>query len=96
MKYPKPGDKKKPGKTAEEKAYLNRVASLGCIICGKPANVHHIRISGEPRDHKKTIPLCYDHHQGKEGIHFLGKHVWRKKYGHELDYLKRVMVLVNY
>jgi hypothetical protein len=91
MKYPKPGRKPKSGKTAEEKAHLGRVASLGCVICGKPACIHHIRITGEPRDHKKVIPLCWDHHQGPNGIHTMGKKDWRFLYGHELDYLKQVM-----
>lgn len=91
--YPKPGKKKKHGKTKEEKAHLNWVASLGCVICGKNACVHHIRKLGEPRNHYKTIPLCYDHHQGKEGLHTLGKRAWRAKFGHELDFLKQIQKL---
>ena len=88
----KPGDKMKPGKTKEEKAHLKWVASTPCCICGcRIVQVHHIRISGEPRDHKKTIPLCYEHHQGPCGIHFLGKREFRKRFGHELDMLKRLM-----
>jgi len=90
MKFEKPGKPVKHSKTKKEKAHLNLVASHGCMICGKRANVHHIRISGEPRDHRKTIPLCYDHHQGSEGIHFLGKKEWRKRYGHEFDMLNEL------
>jgi len=86
----KPGPHKK-SKTKTDKAHLNWVASQGCMICGNNPNLHHIRILGEPRDDLKTIPLCYEHHQGPEGIHFLGKHAWRKKYGHELDMLKELM-----
>jgi translation initiation factor RLI1 len=90
MKHPKPGRKVKHGKTAEEKSHLDKVASLGCVICGKRATIHHIRIVGEPRNHKKVIPLCYNHHQGVEGIHTLGKKAWREKHGHELEHLKRI------
>jgi hypothetical protein len=92
VKFPKPEKPKKRGKTAEEKAHLNWIASLPCSIegCPNPVNVHHIREFGEQRDDFKTIPLCFDHHQGKSGIHFLGKHAWREIYGHELDILKKI------
>lgn len=88
----KPEKKKKHSKTKEEKDHLNWVASLGCVICGCVACVHHIRILGEPRNHFKTIPLCYNHHQGKEGIHTLGKYEFRKRYGHELEMLKKIEI----
>jgi hypothetical protein len=84
----KPGKKIKHGKTKEEKDHLNWVASLPCSVCGyAPCEVHHIRVMNEKRDHKKTIPLCYTHHMGPDGIHTLGKKAWREKYGHELDML---------
>ena len=83
----KPGLHKKSN-PAKNKAHLGWVASQSCMVCGwAPVQVHHIRILGEPRDDLKTIPLCYDHHQGTNGIHFLGKHAWRKFYGHELEML---------
>lgn len=90
--FGKVGKKKKRSKQKSEKDHLNWVASQGCMIpeCLEPPSVHHIRILGEPRDHFKTIPLCYCHHQGSEGIHFLGKHVWREKYGHEIDMLNEL------
>lgn len=84
----KPGKPKKQGKTIEEISHSNRIASLGCVICGGVACVHHIRIFGEPRDHYKIIPLCWNHHQGPDGLHHLGKRAWRERFGHELDMLK--------
>lgn len=92
IKKPGPAKKSKPPK---DKAHLNWVASHGCMIpgCLEPPCVHHIRILGEPRDDKKTIPLCYKHHQGECGIHTYGKHVWRKIYGHELEMLDELMKL---
>lgn len=88
----KPGPHKKQ-KPPKDKAHLNWVASQPCMIpgCSDRSNVHHIRILGELRDDKKTIPLCYNHHQGDEGIHGLGKHVFRERYGHELGMLKDLM-----
>ncbi len=78
-------------KTKAEKDHLNWVASQGCMICGCPACVHHIREFGEPRNHYKTIPLCYLHHQGESGIHTKGKKEWRKEFGHELGMLEKLM-----
>ena len=59
--------------TAAEREYLSRVAALGCIICGAPASIHHVRRYGETRKHSKIVPLCHRHHQGAAGIHTLGK-----------------------
>lgn len=91
LKFPKQGKKPKKSKTKKERDHLNLVASQGCMVCdNKNVNVHHIRESGEPRDHFKTIPLCYDHHQGSNGIHTLGKKSWCKIYGSELDLLEKL------
>ena len=70
------------------KQRLEYVASLPCCICGDfPIEVHHIRLLGEKRNHMKTIPLCVLHHRGRKGIHYLGKKEWRRRYGHETDFL---------
>ena len=66
---------KATGKTAEEARFIELVAGLGCLICGKPASIHHImHAPGKHcrRDHRFIAPLCYDHHQGDEGVHGLG------------------------
>lgn len=86
----KPGKKIKPGKTKAEREYHNSVASLGCVICGRPASIHHVRETGEPRDHMKVIPLCHDHHQGENGIHTLGKKWWSEIFGTEAEMLKKI------
>jgi len=70
-----------------ERDHLSAVAARGCVICGGPAQIHHIREFGEKRNHFKTIGLCHHHHLGIEGIHRLGKKAWRLKYGHEREYL---------
>lgn len=87
----KPGLAKK-SKPAKDKAHLNWVASQGCMIpgCSEPPQVHHIREFGEPRDDRRSIPLCYNHHQGECGIH-TNKKLWREKYGDELAMLKTLM-----
>ncbi len=88
----KPGQHKKK-KPPKDRDHLNWVASQPCMIpgCSNRPAVHHIRILGEPQDDKRTIPLCWFHHQGPEGIHFLGKREFRGRYGHELNMLEKLM-----
>lgn len=61
-----------------ERLHLTRVAALGCICCRllgygeTPAQIHHLREGqgmGTRASHWLTIPLCPDHHTGRDGIH---------------------------
>lgn len=76
--------------TKAEKAHLNRVASLGCILCyrlgyaGTPAEIHHPRANmglGQRGKHRDGIPLCTEHHRGATGFHGLGKRAFERRYG---------------
>lgn len=63
------------GRTTEEAQHVVHVAGLGCLICGQPANVHHVmRAPGKRRrrDDRFVVPLCREHHQGDSGVHGLG------------------------
>ena len=64
---------KKKVATRLEREHLSKVASLGCLVCQRPANVHHIRPvglgMGMRSGHYQTIPLCRNHHQGQFSIH---------------------------
>jgi hypothetical protein len=58
-------------KPYRSKKYLAFVRSHGCIVCGKPAEAHHVRRSYwgagtaiKPHDYV-TIPLCRDCHKPK-------------------------------
>ena len=83
--------------TREEKAYMGRVAALGCIACrntgreASPAIVHHIRTGqGHMRaSHKDVLPLCPRHHQGYGigvSLHD-GIDTWQRIYGPELVFV---------
>lgn len=95
--------KKNP--TADERRHMGRVAELGCILCRElglgptPAQVHHIRAGtggGRRSSHYDTLPLCYDHHAGKTGVHGLGTKGFVKHYGlSEHDLLDRVRRLLE-
>jgi hypothetical protein len=55
-----------------EAEWMSKVAALGCIICGAPAQLHHPR-EGVGKAQRSpnwcVIPLCEPHHTGKNGIH---------------------------
>ena len=72
-----------------EKKHMSRVASLGCLICHQPAQIHHIR-EGQGMSQRASnwlvIPLCPDHHTGHLSIHG-SKKQFEAIYGNELDLL---------
>lgn len=76
--------------TSAEKRHLDRVASLGCAVCGtRPVTVHHIRDGqgmSQRASHWLAIPLCPDCHQGPGGIHG-DRSLWRIRKMTELDAL---------
>ena len=80
-------------KTKSERDYMSRVADLGCICCGQPAELHHPRKHtglGLRSSHFDVIPLCPNHHRlGKVSVH-LGKVEFEKRYGTQLEILEKV------
>ena len=73
--------------TQAEKDHMGRVAALNCIICMRPAQVHHLPQQGGKRNHFMTIPLCPRHHQhGGFGtaVH-QGRRTWEARYGTEME-----------
>lgn len=79
--------------TKREKAYMDRVAGLGCIVCRNsgfgetPAQIHHIREGQGLAQRAATwlvIPLCPEHHDGNDSIH-KDRQGWQMRYGSELD-----------
>lgn len=84
-----------------EREYLNRVVSLGCIVCRNlghgetPAHVHHIRTGkgmAQRASNYETIPLCPAHHQhGGHGVAIhAGQKTWETNFGTELELLEQV------
>ena len=88
----------KAGKAKKDPARLAVIARLPCVICGaRPVEVHHC-ISGRYSQRKApdsmTIPLCWMHHQGPEGIHG-SKDAWEAKHGPDTGFLPRVDALLH-
>ena len=74
-----------------DKTYMNRVAELGCLICGRPSELHHLR-AGMGQRGKDVIPLCpYHHRHGPfgEATHN-GYKTFCKKYGSEATLLAKL------
>lgn len=54
--------------TAAERRHMDRVASLGCLITGGPATLHHVtgyadRMGRFARSHRLVVPLAPQYHQ---------------------------------
>lgn len=79
----------------EREERFSALAEMGCVICGRPAEIHHCKGHkfgcgmGKKSDDAFTIPLCYFHHAGQEGIH-RGIPSWEKRYGTQLGWLRMV------
>jgi len=88
----------KTGKAKKDPARLAAVAQLPCVICGaRPVHVHHV-ISGRYSQRKApdamTVPLCWNHHLGPEGIH-TNKAAWERKHGPDTGFLLLVDQLLS-
>jgi hypothetical protein len=85
--------------TASGKKRMALVASLPCVICGAPppSQCHHC-ISGRYSQRKApdamTVPLCYNHHLGAEGIH-TNKAAWERLHGPDTGFLPLVDRLLS-
>ena len=82
---------RRPRRT-ECKAILAHVAAQPCLVrgCrGKP-EVHHRKgasttaAAGRRSGDNETVPLCADHHTGKNGVHALGEAGFERIYGVDL------------
>lgn len=80
----------KGAKPRRDRGHMARVAALPCVCCGAwPAEVHHVicgRYSQRRAPDTHTIPLCYLHHRGADGIH-TRREWWVQTYGSDTDYL---------
>lgn len=74
--------------TAAERRHMNRIAEMGCLVCGRPAALHHVVSTGYARTsktHRLVSPLCGDHHQhGPDAIHVIGAANFNKLLGFDL------------
>lgn len=88
----------------KEKEHMDRVASLGCIVCRNhgfmdmPAEIHHIGngTMGKRASNFDVIPLCHIHHRtGNNGVAVhAGRKSFEANFGTEKGLLKQVKELL--
>ena len=77
--------------------HLTAVAVLGCIVCGRHAEVHHLRTGvgmGQRSSDYLAIPLCPDHHRnGGYGVAFhAGRKGFERNFGNEVELLEETYI----
>lgn len=88
-----------------EREHLNKVASMGCIVCinegygQTPAEIHHIgnATMGKRASNFEVIPLCANHHRlGGHGVAVhAGRKTWEQNFGTEKELLEQVKSYLN-
>lgn len=88
--------------TAAQQDYHNQARALGCLLCGRSPQIHHIREGvlgmGQKVDHWRILPLCYDHHEGERGgdVSLHGSPaLFKKLHGSELELEKKLKEELN-
>jgi hypothetical protein len=81
--------------TKDEKKHLDKVASIGCIICHRPAEIHHIRNGmglSQRNSNYNVLPLCPEHHRtGGHGVAIhAGQKTFEANFGTESELLEKV------
>ena len=95
-----PGTRSRTPKRTRDFEYLAKVRALGCCICGRDAEAHHIRSgygTSQRASDLEAIPLCPKHHrEGPEGVAFhAGPRRWQTIAGDELEHLQRTWKLLG-
>ena len=81
--------KNKPAHTKAERAHLDRIKNMECIVCGQPgpSDAHHIK----QKSAWYCVPLCKHCHQGPlNGIHGQ-KMTWQILKMDEMDSLAKTI-----
>lgn len=82
-----------------DREHMARVAARGCLVCGAPAQAHHVDIltpknAGPKVTDYLTAPLCQTHHTGNQNdcAHVGEREFWKR---HGLDigvWITRILV----
>lgn len=77
--------------TKAQREHWQRVSEAGCLICGAAPEIHHCHTGGGGRkNHDAVIGLCWLHHRGPQGIHFMGRKKWQAIFGYEQELLDKL------
>lgn len=83
---------------AADRRIADKLAELGCAICGRPAEAHHLighRAHG--RKDRRMAALCPDHHRnGGHGVAIhAGVQTWEALFGSQLSHHARQMAEIG-
>lgn len=86
--------------TKAEREHMARVKALGCYVCSRPAQAHHILRVGRRISHWHTIPLCFDHHQQQSPLPYghsvhNGTKEFERRYGTQWKMLERTCAILG-
>jgi hypothetical protein len=93
--------------TAEILRHWDRVAELGCVCCGRPAEIAHAhggsllglgiyRAKGKKPSDWLTLPICPEHHRVEhKGLDYSPR-LWEERWGTQVRYLNWVSDRVGY
>lgn len=74
--------------TAAERRHMDRLAQMGCLICGGPAEIHHLTSDGMKRitrSNARTAPLCMWHHRlGEDAVERISQRAFNERFDIDL------------
>lgn len=82
--------------TKAERERWDVIAAMGCLVCKRPATIHHVTASIHggrlTRRHDRVVPLCEIHHQkvfdpyhnDPQSVEALGHRGFYRKFGYDL------------
>jgi hypothetical protein len=89
----------KTAATKKQQEHFKALVELGCIVCCRPAEIHHIGTHmGGGRDHDKVIPLCPSHHRKYDPIQISvhgSKKAFEEVYGTEVHLMAKAKRLLE-
>lgn len=69
------------------KEYVARIHDLPCVVCElmgaaqtSPTEAHHIESVRDEDSNYAVAALCYDHHEGPNGVHGLSRRGFSTRY----------------
>lgn len=82
-------------RTRPQRRHHGRLKELGCLVCGGPAEIHHVRGFADragsiTKDHWLVTPLCPSHHRIDKSaafpmsVHGLGHQGFYQEHGIDL------------
>ena len=87
----------KKAATKAEREHMDAVAALGCVICCRPAEIHHLPGQGMRSSNYLCIPLCPTHHRnGNVGVAVhSGRRSFEANFGTELELFAKVTEMLK-